>query len=272
MRRVLIVDDEAPVRRCLQRALRAEFAVEAVESGREAIARMAMFQPDAVVSDAAMPGMTGLELLAAVERLRPGCVRYLISGFDVPDPPAGVEMLSKPWSPADLLARLRRSLAQGPSEPPEGRAPPTASSWIVRDVMRPAPVVLRSTYTVAQAEIVLLGAWLRHLPIIDSHGGLVGMVSERHLLAAHSRLLRDSPVSHVMTRNVRSADASTPVLTALEMMLLYEVDALPVLSEGRLVGIVSSTDILRLSKRILEGGGVPATSAADEDRLPRAAA
>ncbi|MCX6903320.1 MAG: response regulator, partial [Verrucomicrobia bacterium] len=65
--RVLCVDDEAGVLVFYQRVLRRQFAVDAVESGAEALELMAENGPyAAVVADLLMPAMDGLQLLAQV--------------------------------------------------------------------------------------------------------------------------------------------------------------------------------------------------------------
>ena len=65
---VLLVDDDAPIRRMLSRTLTAEgYAVEAVADGGAALAQVERSVPDVIVLDVAMPGMDGL---AVTRRLR----------------------------------------------------------------------------------------------------------------------------------------------------------------------------------------------------------
>ena len=65
---ILVVDDDAPVRRMLERTLAAEgYAVVAVADGGSALAQASGARPDAIVLDVAMPGMDGL---AVARRLR----------------------------------------------------------------------------------------------------------------------------------------------------------------------------------------------------------
>src|SRR5690606_25803404 len=70
--RVLLVDDESAILHSLQILLRGEgFQVAVAQSGRDAVERFADFMPDVVLTDIRMPGMDGLELLAALRQKDP---------------------------------------------------------------------------------------------------------------------------------------------------------------------------------------------------------
>ncbi len=112
--RVLVVDDDAPVRRMLERTLAAEGldVVVAADGGR-ALAAAERDPPDLVVLDVTMPGMDGL---AVCRRLRTNGLAapiLLLTARDaVADRVAGLDAgaddyLVKPFAPAELLARLR---------------------------------------------------------------------------------------------------------------------------------------------------------------------
>jgi CheY-like chemotaxis protein len=119
---VLLVDDEEPLVR-LGEELLAELGYEPVgyTAGRDALAA---FEADpgrfqAVLSDEAMPGMTGSELAAAVRRLRPGLPVVLMSGYVnaallARAREAGVaEVLGKPLASGDIARALAQALRGG---------------------------------------------------------------------------------------------------------------------------------------------------------------
>jgi adenylate cyclase len=120
---LLIVDDEPRILSALRRSLRREpFEVLAVETSREALHHLETLPVDIVLSDHKMPGMTGVQLLAAATRIRPQAVRILITGWTQEIPPEDMEaigvfkVLNKPWDDAELKETLRAAAKQRHSE------------------------------------------------------------------------------------------------------------------------------------------------------------
>jgi len=117
---VMLVDDEAPIRRLAQRGLeRLGFAVQVFDGGPAALAALDGDgpRPDILVTDVRMPVQTGPELACAVHARLPGLPVLYISGFtadlvsrDGVMPP-DIELMEKPFSVKDLSARLYRLLA-----------------------------------------------------------------------------------------------------------------------------------------------------------------
>jgi DNA-binding response OmpR family regulator len=118
---VLIVDDDAVLRRSLARALRlAGFRIDVAEGGRDALARIAAGRPDVVVLDVSMPDLSGTEVC---RRLRAGGNEVpvvMLSALDEADDrisglQAGADdYLVKPFVTAELELRLRALLRRRP--------------------------------------------------------------------------------------------------------------------------------------------------------------
>ena len=116
---ILVVDDEAAVRRFATRVLEREgFGVIEAVDGAEALEmlRDKRAAVDAVVSDIVMPRMNGVELLDALSTSHPGLPVLLMSGYATAAlsemgiaSPCGI--LPKPFPPERLLAELERCLA-----------------------------------------------------------------------------------------------------------------------------------------------------------------
>lgn len=78
---VLCVDDDPNILHAYQRALRKQFRIETALGGEEALGRVDSQVPYAViVSDMRMPGMDGVQFLAAVRRKSPNSVRMMLTG------------------------------------------------------------------------------------------------------------------------------------------------------------------------------------------------
>jgi two-component system response regulator MprA len=122
---ILVVDDDAPIRRMLERTLAAEgYAVESAADGGGALAAVERAVPDVVVLDVAMPGLDGLSVCRRLRRAGLGLPVLLLTARDaVSDRVAGLDAgaddyLVKPFAPEELLARVRALLRRG-SEPAE---------------------------------------------------------------------------------------------------------------------------------------------------------
>ncbi len=115
--RILVVDDERPVRDALDRALRLEgYEVDLAGDGQEALLSLARRSADAVVLDVLMPVMDGLETCRALRRREDRTpVLMLTARHEVSDRVAGLDAgaddyLVKPFALEELLARLRALL------------------------------------------------------------------------------------------------------------------------------------------------------------------
>jgi two-component system, cell cycle sensor histidine kinase and response regulator CckA len=133
---VVVVEDEASVRRIAVLALRAHgYRVHEVASAEAALDLLARLRPppDAIVTDVVMPGMSGPQLAALVLERYPGIRILLVSGHaetaimprDVRQ--TGLPFLPKPYTPERLARRLREVLdARAPHPGPPAAAGPDA--------------------------------------------------------------------------------------------------------------------------------------------------
>jgi tRNA nucleotidyltransferase (CCA-adding enzyme) len=132
-----------------------------------------------------------------------------------------------------VRARLVEALLRDPPEP-----------TVARDLMS-SPVHTVGPKTTFAALQASLSAW-HHTgaPVVDK-GKLVGIVSRRDVEAAEKQGKLDRPVSSRMSRNVAVVDPDTPLDDALALMEERDVGRLPVVSGGRLLGILTRSDVLR---------------------------
>ena len=125
---VLVVDDEPAIRKMLGVMLsQAGIAHESAGSAQEALALLSGAQVNAVISDLRMPGMSGLELLAEVQRKYPDLAFLVATGVD--DVRVGVQAMKegaddylvRPFKPRELLARIRAEHSRYRVEERQGR-------------------------------------------------------------------------------------------------------------------------------------------------------
>jgi acetoin utilization protein AcuB len=96
--------------------------------------------------------------------------------------------------------------------------------------------------------------------VVVDGAAVVGIVSDRDVkqIAAQPERFDQWIMDDVMSGAVITVDPSTPVEDAARLMLSEKISALPVTQDGKLVGIVTETDVMRLFVRAL-GAGVPSS-------------
>jgi tRNA nucleotidyltransferase (CCA-adding enzyme) len=87
---------------------------------------------------------------------------------------------------------------------------------------------------------------LNMMPVVDNNGAVVGLISRRDILQGIKHGLKDEPVRSLMQIEFRSVAPDVPYYLAEEMMLSYNQKMLPVVTDGKLLGVITRTDLLRL--------------------------
>lgn len=103
--------------------------------------------------------------------------------------------------------------------------------------------------SVAEVARLLSERRIGAVPVLGPTRQLQGIISERdivHALARHGAAALDMPVAALMTRDVTTAAPSTTVAQAMEMMTAGRFRHLPVLEAGRMVGIISIGDVVKV--------------------------
>ena len=131
---------------------------------------------------------------------------------------------------------------------------------VVRDIMTSRPRTVTPETLVRDAARDMVRAGVEGLPVVDEEGRLVGMLSERELLrhllnhqlsgASASRsentgVSARKTVRDVMTRQVLCVSVEQPLAEVASLMSNKELDRVPVVHSGRLVGVLTRGDIVR---------------------------
>ena len=123
MSRILVVDDDVTLLSMLRLNLQARrYEVDAVATGREALARAASSPPDLAIVDLGLPDMDGLEVIAGLRRWSTLPILVLSARGEQSDKVAALDAgsddhISKPFGMDELLARVRAALRRGTAVP-----------------------------------------------------------------------------------------------------------------------------------------------------------
>jgi acetoin utilization protein AcuB len=127
----------------------------------------------------------------------------------------------------------------------------------VRDCMTPNPVTVSLQETLQSAMELMAMKRIRHLPVIDAAGKLIGLVTDRDLRrAAPSPLfsadrekdqasMDKTTVERIMVRSPSTIASTQNLKDATRLMVEKKYGALPVVDNGKLVGIVTPIDVMK---------------------------
>lgn len=134
----------------------------------------------------------------------------------------------------------------------------TAKPRLVRDLMQTKVHTLLRNEKLSVADDLMRQERIRHLPVLDEYGELAGILTQRDLFRgallralgygarAEEHMLRTVLVKEVMTEPVQTTAPDTPLKDAAALMLKHRVGCLPVVDQGKLVGIISESDMMRI--------------------------
>lgn len=125
----------------------------------------------------------------------------------------------------------------------------------VGQFMKTELFTVRPTDLVDFAAAMMDWEHIRHVPVEDAAGNLVGLVSHRSLLRLIGRGMdKDATilVESIMKRDPLTVTPETPSLDAIRLMRAHGVGCLPVVDEGKLVGLVTASDFLDAAVKVFE--------------------
>ena len=135
----------------------------------------------------------------------------------------------------------------------------------VRDLMTTQVATLELNDKLKLADDVMRLGRIRHMPVLDDEGAIVGIVSQRDLFRgalarcigygefAQQKLLDQLIVKEVMGTNVATVKPDAPLEEAARLMIERKIGCVVVAEEGRLVGILTESDFVRLYAAPREG-------------------
>lgn len=109
-----------------------------------------------------------------------------------------------------------------------------------REIMTREVICIRESASFEDAARLMARNRISGLPVVSDNGSLVGLVTEHDLIAKSGRLVAD-----VMTRGVISVSADTEVEQVQHLLTNQRIRRVPVVDNGRVVGVVSRSDLVR---------------------------
>ncbi len=277
--RLLLVDDEDEFRAAAAQALtRQGFVVSQAESGERAVQMVAQDPPEVMILDLRMGGMDGIETLEKIRQQEPDLPVLILTGHgNYHDALAGlhlriVDFVQKPVDLADLAQRIRRLLARGPSQ--------TLREKRIEELMVPVDAY-RKFYVDQSVQSVVAaleqslfageasepsGPGRRTVLVFDRGENFVGLIGITDLLRtmvpdflqdsayasfytgmflAQTKVIGKLPLGDVVSWH-HATDLNTPLMEAVHAMAAKNLTVLPIMADGKLVGILRDQDLFRI--------------------------
>ncbi len=112
---------------------------------------------------------------------------------------------------------------------------------LVREIMTPDPTIVTESTAIHDAARLLARHRITGLPVVNTEGRLVGVVSESDIFSK-----RGQTVADIMSKSVISVSPETSMEIVAHMLTDHRIRRVPVVDGDRLVGIVSRADIIRM--------------------------
>lgn len=134
----------------------------------------------------------------------------------------------------------------------------------VQDIMTEDVFTLTVNDSLTDARKLMMEHAIRHIPVVNDTNELVGLISQRDVLAAEEsslsaidsddRLSREMQIkiSDFFHQNITTISPSAPVIKAALYMQKHKIGSLPVTVEGKLVGLITDSDFVNVAINLLE--------------------
>jgi acetoin utilization protein AcuB len=154
-------------------------------------------------------------------------------------------------SRADIIKRIKKGVNE---------------TMRVKNRMTRAPITAGPKTTYNEAMRLMENNNIHHIPIVNNKGDLIGIVTKSDMLEAEpsrvstlsifeiAALLDKVTMNHIMSHPVKAIQEDCSISEAAHFMLEEGVGCLPVLDEGKLVGIITDTDIFKTFVEVTGGG------------------
>ena len=143
-----------------------------------------------------------------------------------------------------------------------------AEELLVRDFMTSTATSIGQDASLLEAALMVRRSGFRHLPIVEGER-LVGLITDRDInryapsllsnitQEEYNAIFENTPLQRVMVKDPVTVEPATPMREVVAMLHNKKLGCMPVVEDGKLVGIITTTDMLKLLHRLLTGPGAP---------------
>ncbi|OIQ25706.1 CBS domain-containing protein [uncultured Vibrio sp.] len=132
----------------------------------------------------------------------------------------------------------------------------------VEDMMTRNPHTLLRSHTLADAKNMMEALDIRHIPVVDAERNLLGIITQRDVLAAQESSLQkvpsdqsytlSTPLNDVMHTSIMTVSPCAGLKESAKYMQKHKVGSLPIVENGELVGIITDSDFVSIAINLLE--------------------
>jgi CBS domain-containing protein len=132
----------------------------------------------------------------------------------------------------------------------------------VEDMMTRNPHTLLRSHSLAEAKNMMEALDIRHIPVVDTDRNLLGIVTQRDVLAAQESSLQNippaqsftlsTPLNDIMHKSLMSVEPRAGLKESALYMQKHKVGCLPVVDNHELVGIITDSDFVAIAINLLE--------------------
>ena len=135
---------------------------------------------------------------------------------------------------------------------------------LIGDIMTSNPYTLRADNSLTDARVLMAQHRIRHIPIVDDEMQLIGLITQRDILAAQTSCLlslsenrrieqeNEIQLGELMRTRVLTIDLHAGIRAAAQILFKHRIGCLPVTEQSKLVGIITDSDFVAVAIHLLE--------------------
>lgn len=130
------------------------------------------------------------------------------------------------------------------------------TSIVVEECMSTTLFTLKQTDIIQMASDMMEWNKIKYIAVEDEHGGLVGLLTSRKILDYFNKIVNhgmepQASIESIMTTNLITVQPDAKITEAIVLMQKYQIGCIPVVKSGKLVGMLTEQDFLKMIDRLI---------------------